>query len=177
MENKTGNSFSKTFTLIASKIIKATRRPAVVIMAFLIVIIWGACGPFFHYSENWQLVINTSTTNITFILVFIIQQSQNKDTTAFQIKLNELIAANKFASNRAVNSEDLTEKELELLKQFYKKNSESAAENKDLFSAHSADEAEKNQDEKLKIISNFFSVAHIHALQFYAFTYQTWYIF
>ena len=150
MENKTGNSFSKTFTLIASKITKATGSPALVIMAFLIVIIWGACGPFFHYSENWQLVINTSTTIITFIMVFIIQHSQNKDTTAFQIKLNELIAANKFASNRVVNSENLTEKELELLKQFYKKLSESAAEDKDLFSSYSADEAEKNQGEKLK---------------------------
>ena len=78
-------------------------------------------------------------------MVFIIQHSQNKDTTAIQIKLNELIAANKFASKRVVNSEDLTGKELELLKQFYKKLSESAAEDKDLFSSHSVDEAEKNQ--------------------------------
>ena len=76
---------------------------------------------------------NSSKAIITFIMVFIIQHSQNKDTTAIQIKLNELIAANKFASNRVVNSEDLTEKELELLKQFYKKLSESYVENKDLF--------------------------------------------
>ena len=93
-------------------------------------------------------MINTSTTIITFIMVFIIQHSQNKDTTAIQLKLNELIAANKLASNRLVNSEELTEKELDTLKLFYKKLSNAAEEGNDLFTTHSVDEARGNQHEK-----------------------------
>jgi low affinity Fe/Cu permease len=72
----------------------------------------------FHYSDTWQLVINTGTTIVTFIMVFIIQHSQNKDTTAIQLKLNELIATNNKASNRLVNIEDLSEEELDTLKAF-----------------------------------------------------------
>lgn len=148
MEKKTGNSFNKAFTVIAARVTKATGSPAVVILAFVFVIVWGATGPIFNYSEEWQLVINTSTTIITFIMVFIIQHSQNKDTTAIQLKLNELIAANKLASNRLVNSEELTEKELDTLKLFYKKLSNAAEEGNDLFTTHSVDEARGNQQEK-----------------------------
>jgi low affinity Fe/Cu permease len=148
MEKGADNTFNKTFTLIAAKVTRATGSPAVVILAFLFVIIWGATGPIFHYSEEWQLVINTSTTIITFIMVFIIQHSQNKDTTAIQLKLNELIAANKLASNRLVNSEALTEKELETLKLFYKKLSDSTEAGNDLFATHSVDEAKENLEEK-----------------------------
>jgi low affinity Fe/Cu permease len=73
------------------------------IIAFTMVIVWGATGPIFHYSETWQLVINTGTTIITFLMVFLIQKSQNKDSLAIQLKLNELVAAHQFASNRLVN--------------------------------------------------------------------------
>jgi low affinity Fe/Cu permease len=120
----------------------------VVLLACLIVIIWAGSGPVFHYSENWQLVINTGTTIITFIMVFIIQHAQNKDTTAIQIKLNELIAANKLASNRVVNSEDLSEKELDTLKTFYKKISDLAEDDEEIFTTHSVDEAKENQEDK-----------------------------
>ncbi|SDQ10117.1 Low affinity Fe/Cu permease [Chryseobacterium soldanellicola] len=89
--------------------------------ASLLVIIWAATGPIFKYSETWQMVINTGTTIITFLMVFLIQKAQNKDSKAIQIKLNELIAANKTASNRIVDIEDLTEDELDELHKFYER--------------------------------------------------------
>ena len=144
MENFTPKPFDKWFGNVATKVTKATGNPIVVVLAFLVVIVWGATGPVFHYSENWQLIINTGTTIITFLMVFIIQHSQNKDTTAMQIKLNELLAANNNTSNRVVNIEDLSEPELMLLKSFYKKLSEAAQEEKELFTTHSVDEANQN---------------------------------
>jgi low affinity Fe/Cu permease len=94
-------------------------------------------------------VINTGTTIITFLMVFIIQQSQNKDTMAIQLKLNELIAATKGASNRLIDVEDLTEKELETIKKFYIKLSALAEEDVDILTTHSFDEASDNHKEKL----------------------------
>jgi low affinity Fe/Cu permease len=95
-------------------------------------------------------VINTSTTIITFLMVFIIQQSQNKDTMAIQLKLNELIACNEKASNRLIEIEDLTEEELDTLKNFYVKLSALAKKDKDLFSSHSIDEVHEVHNEKAK---------------------------
>ncbi len=127
---------------------RLTGRPFAFIAAVLIVIIWAGSGPIFHYSENWQLVINTGTTIITFLMVFVIQQSQNKDTVALHLKLNELIAANKQASNRLIDIEDLTEDELTALKAFYIKLSEMAEEDAELFTTHSIDEAKHNHTSK-----------------------------
>ena len=110
-------------------------------MAFLLIIIWAVTGPFFEFSTTWQLVINTGTTIITFLMVFIIQQSQNKDTMAVQLKLNELIASQKNASNRLIDVEDLTSDELEVLKKFYIKLSGLSSRDNDLHSSHSIDEA------------------------------------
>src|ERR687886_896786 len=92
---------------------RASGRPSTFAVACLVIIIWAATGPIFNYSDTWQLVINTGTTIITFLMVFIIQQSQNKDSLALQLKLNELIAANDKASNRLIVVEDLTQEELE----------------------------------------------------------------
>ncbi len=139
-KNTKDNSFTEWFEKISAKITKACGSPATVIIAISVVVIWGLTGPVFHYSENWQLIINTSTTIITFIMVFIIQHSQNKDTTAIQMKLNELLASNEKASNRIVNSEDLTEEELLVLKKYYKKLSLSSETNKEALTSHSADE-------------------------------------
>ena len=86
------------------------------VIAFGAVAIWAATGPFFHYSENWQLIINTGTTIITFLMVFLIQKAQNKDSMAIQLKLNELVAAHEFASNRLVNIENISEEELKVQK-------------------------------------------------------------
>lgn len=108
-----------------------------------IVIIWAACGPVFKYSETWQLVINTGTTIITFLMVFLIQKAQNKDSKAIQLKLNELIAASKQASNRLVDVEDLTEKELDQLHQYFVKIAELSKNDEDLHKCYSIDEAVK----------------------------------
>ena len=129
---------------------RVTGRPIAFILAALIVVVWAGTGPVFHFSETWQLVINTGTTIITFLMVFVIQQSQNKDTVALHLKLNELIAANKSASNRLIDIEDLTEDELIALKVFYVKLSEMACEDAELFTSHSIDEAKQNHTSKLR---------------------------
>lgn len=129
---------------------RITGRPATFIGAVLVVLIWAASGPVFGFSETWQLVINTGTTIITFLMVFVIQQSQNKDTVALHLKLNELIAANKGASNRLIDIEDLTEDELIALKEFYIKLSDLAEEDREIFTTHSIDEAKQNHNEKLR---------------------------
>ncbi len=141
-KTKEVSNFAKKFEKISGKITRVSGSPVAVLAALSVIIIWALLGPVFGYSDTWQLVINTSTTIITFIMVFVIQHSQNKDTTAIQLKLNELIAANEKASNRLVNIEDLTEDELMVLKNFYKKLSDLSEKENDLFSSHSVDEAE-----------------------------------
>ena len=141
---------ARAFNRISSYVTKKAGSPVVSVLAFLVIIVWVLCGPIFHFSDTWQLVINTGTTIITFLMVFIIQQSQNRDTVAIHLKLNELIATNSRASNRLVDVEDLTEEELQLLKNFYVRLSDKAEKEKDIFSSHSLDEAEDNHEEKLK---------------------------
>src|SRR6266700_3279402 len=102
------------FDKVSNKVTRATGSPAAFLCALVIIIIWAITGPVFKYSDTWQLVINTGTTIITFLMVFIIQQSQNKDTAALQLKLNELIACNEKASNRLIVVEDLTDEELQV---------------------------------------------------------------
>ena len=139
------------FDKMATKITKASGRPAAFIIACVIVIIWLVTGPIFNFSDTWQLVINTGTTIITFLMVFIIQQTQNKDTIALQIKLNELIASSEFASNRLVDVEDLTEEELETLKKFYVRLAELASKERDIHKSHSLDEAQLRHKKKLTV--------------------------
>ena len=141
------------FDRFSSIITKATGSPAAFLTALGVVLAWAITGPVFGYSDTWQLVINTSTTIITFLMVFIIQQSQNKDTMALQLKMNELIAATKGASNRLIDIEDLTEKELEVLKKFYIRLAELAAKEIDITATHSIDEASDNTMEKKKLVS------------------------
>ncbi len=136
------------FDRFANAVTRITGRPTAFITALGIVVVWAVSGPAFHFSETWQLVINTGTTIVTFLMVFLIQQSQNKDMLALHLKLNELIAANKGASNRLINSEALTEKELDVLRDFYVKLSALAAKENRLFDTHSVDEAERNYDVK-----------------------------
>jgi low affinity Fe/Cu permease len=127
---------------MSNKVTKATGSPFAFITALIIVILWGVTGPIFHYSDTWQLVINTGTTIVTFLMVFIIQQSQNKDTVAIHLKLNELIASHDRASNRLVDIEDLSEEELEKIKSFYITISELAEKENDVNRSHSLSEAE-----------------------------------
>jgi len=141
-------SDSSVFERFSNWATKFTGSSYAFLGAVAIVVIWAVSGPVFNYSETWQLVINTGTTIITFLMVFLIQKSQNKDSKAIQIKLNELIAANEKASNRIVDIEDLTEKELDQLHCYYEKLADFAEEDEDIHASHSIDAAKRNQDYK-----------------------------
>lgn len=133
--------FSARFETLAAHVTRLSGSPRAFLIALAIILTWGITGPVFHFSDTWQLVINTGTTIITFLMVFIIQQTQNKDSLALQLKLNELIATHEKASNRLIDVEDLSQEELEVLKKFYVKLSTLAKKENDLFSSHSVDEA------------------------------------
>ena len=128
------------FERFAIGVTKATGSTAAFIIAFIVVIVWAVSGPFFHYSENWQLIINTGTTIITFLMVFLIQKGQNKDSLAIQLKLNELVAAHEFASNRLVNVENLSEEELKVIQKYYAGLSNLTKKEESLQQSHSIDE-------------------------------------
>lgn len=129
------------FEKIATKSSKFAGSTCAFVGSFLLIIIWLICGPLFHFSNTWQLVINTSTTIITFLMVFLIQRSQNKDSEAIHLKLNELIASIKGPSNRLIDIEDLSEEELKILHKFYAHLSKSAKKESDLSCSHSIEEA------------------------------------
>ncbi|HEX4682016.1 MAG TPA: low affinity iron permease family protein [Gemmatimonadaceae bacterium] len=106
------------------------------------IVLWLLSGPVFHFSDTWQLVINTGTTIITFLMVFLIQRSQNKDALAIQLKLNEIVAGLEGASNRLISIEDLSEEELRVLHIHYQRLAEMAKRDADLKVSHSIEEAE-----------------------------------
>jgi low affinity Fe/Cu permease len=113
-------SVSQAFRRFAEATARHSRRPATFLSAVLIVAIWAASGPFFHFGDTWQLVINTGTTIITFLMVFLIQNSQNRDSAALQIKLDELIRATA-AHNGLLDLEDMDEETLERIRENYRK--------------------------------------------------------
>ncbi|MGY8525554.1 low affinity iron permease family protein [Paracidovorax citrulli] len=115
--------------------------PLAFCFAGLMVFVWAVTGPIFHYSETWQLVINTATTIITFLMVFLIQQAQNKDALAMHLKLNELLASHRHASSRLVSIEDLDEEDLKRLAAFYRQLSELAERENDIERTHGLDDA------------------------------------
>jgi low affinity Fe/Cu permease len=127
---KKNNALSHFFNLFSAGVTRVTGGVYAFITAILIVIIWAATGPLFGFSDTWQLVINTGTTIVTFLMVFVIQHSQNKDTIALQLKLDELLAASK-ASNKLINIEALTDEELDVMKKFYADLSTSSAKEKE----------------------------------------------
>ncbi len=143
----------KSFDSFSTKVTSATGSPFAFAIAFIVILIWALSGPIFNFSDTWQLVINTSTTIITFLMVFVIQQSQNKDTKALHLKLNELIACNKMASNRLIDIEDLTSDEIEVLKTYYVKLAALSSKEKDLHTTHSIDEAVEKHNLKSEIQS------------------------
>jgi low affinity Fe/Cu permease len=120
------------------------------LLAASVVLAWALTGPLFHFSETWQLVINTGTTIVTFLMVFLIQRAQNKESLAVQLKLNELVAAMQGASNRLVNVEDLTEDELHMLHEHYAALANLAKEEMDLRGSHSVDEATGRHRSKMR---------------------------
>lgn len=114
-----GSAISRRFDHFARLATRWTGSSWAFSLALALVLGWALSGPIFDYSETWQLVINTGTTIITFLMVFLIQQSQNKDSQAVHLKLDELILATKRASNSLVDAEDLDEEELRRLAQHY----------------------------------------------------------
>src|ERR1700760_4955481 len=138
----------RMFAAFANATAKVTGSPGAFLLCVLSVLIWAATGPIFHFSETWQLVINTGTTIITFLMVFLIQKSQNKDSLAIQLKLNELVAAHEFASNRLVNVENMSEDELKVIQKYYSYLSKATMEEESLQQSHSIDEARENHEIK-----------------------------
>src|SRR5260370_2723578 len=121
MTRKKRNKLSQILEQFSLKATKATGTSMAFILALSVIIVWGVTGPLFHYSDTWQLVINTSTTIVTFLMVFLIQRAQNKDAQAIHIKLNEVVAALEGASNRLIDVQDLTEGEIATLHLHFQK--------------------------------------------------------
>ena len=147
-KSKQTSKLKKKFTQFSKVFTKAAGSPFATICAMVVILGWLITGPLFGFSDTWQLVINTGTTIITFLMVFIIQQSQNRDSLAIQLKLNELIAANENTSNRLVDIEDLSEDELEALKKFYIRLAQIVKKEKNIKATHSLEEAEKVHSKK-----------------------------
>jgi len=117
-------------------------------IAVATLVLWGLSGPLFHFSDSWQLVINTGTTIVTFLMVFLIQRFQNKDAHALHLKLNEIVAALQGASNRLINVEDLSEAEVAALHRHYQILVEMAKRDSDIAQSHSVEEAERRHTGK-----------------------------
>ena len=115
-----------------------------------IVVAWALLGPIFHFSDTWQLVINTGTTIVTFLMVFLIQRSQNKDALVIHLKLNELVAAMQGASNRLIDVEALSEDDLRILADHYKELADLAREETDVSKSHSIEEARSRHTLKMR---------------------------
>jgi low affinity Fe/Cu permease len=140
METKT-SSDTPVFEKISGAVAKAAGSTAAFLTAIAIVIAWLIAGPIFKYSATWQLAINTFTTITTFLMVFLIQRSQNKDSVAIHLKLNELVVAHDFASNRLVAIESLSEDEMKVLQKYYKHLAELTIKDIPLAESHSISEA------------------------------------
>jgi len=112
---------NRIFSCAAQWTAKQSGRAHTFVGAILIIVLWAATGPLFGFSDTWQLIINTGTTIVTFLMVFLIQNTQNRDTQAIQLKLDELISVNAKARNRLVTLEDLTEEELDKVKQQFER--------------------------------------------------------
>jgi low affinity Fe/Cu permease len=117
-------------------------------LAVLIILAWAVTGPMFQYSDTWQRVINTGTTIVTFLMVFLIQRAQNKDSIAIHLKLNELVAAVEGASNRLINVEEMSEDDVAVLKRYYNKLVELARQDVKLTECHSIEEAAQRHESK-----------------------------
>jgi len=146
------NSFQLSHLLeqFSRKATEATGTSTAFILAALVIIVWLASGPLFHFSDTWQLVINTGTTIVTFLMVFLIQRAQNKDALAIHLKLNEIVAALEGASNRLIDVEDLTEEEIKTLHKYYQQLVNMAKKDLKLTQSHSIEEAQARHEAKHK---------------------------
>ncbi|MCE3294589.1 MAG: low affinity iron permease family protein [Crocinitomicaceae bacterium] len=138
------------FERFSSTVTRATGSTTAFSLALLSIVIWLVSGPIFDFSDTWQLVINTGTTIITFLMVFLIQRTQNKDSLAIHMKLNELIASHEIASNRMVGVEDISEEELIVLRKFYTQLAKMSKKQNSLQESHSIDEAKERHEDKIE---------------------------
>jgi low affinity Fe/Cu permease len=138
------------FERITRAVSRFTGSTGAFLMALGTVLAWAVTGPLFDYSERWQLVINTGTTIVTFLMVFVIQRAQNKESLAVQLKLNEIVAAMEGASNRLINVEALSEDELDTLHEHYAALVALARKDEDFLQSHSVDEASVRHGLKIR---------------------------
>jgi low affinity Fe/Cu permease len=140
---KTRGGFGERFEAFSGAVTRWTGSTSAFATALGIIVGWAALGPVFHYSDTWQLVINTGTTVVTFLMVFLIQRSQNKDALAIHLKLNELVASMKGASNRLIDVEGLSEEELRVLETYYGEIAKLARLEVNVSKSHSVEEARR----------------------------------
>ncbi len=148
MAHKKTNRLSQFLERFSRTATEATGTSSAFILALLVIIVWLVTGPFFKFSDTWQLVINTGTTIVTFLMVFLIQRSQNKDALAIHLKLNEIVAALEGASNRLIDVEDLTEDEIKTLHKYYQRLVTMAKKDIKLTQSHSVEEADERHQVK-----------------------------
>ena len=135
---------------VSTRVTRWTGTTTAFLLACLVVLAWVVTGPLFNYSNTWQLVINTGTTIVTFLMVFLIQRAQNKDSLAIQLKLNELVAAMSGASNRLIGCEDMNEDELRVLRRHYGVLVAMANKDATVTASHSVEEAENRHKRKAR---------------------------
>ncbi len=148
--SRRNKSVRAVFERFAKQATRRTGSPVAFAIALGVVLVWGLTGPIFGFSDTWQLVINTSTTIVTFLMVFLIQHTQNKDTQAIELKLNEIVAAIEGASNRLIDVEELTSAELATLHSHYQKLATLAQKDGSITKSHSIEEAETRHRKKTK---------------------------
>jgi low affinity Fe/Cu permease len=146
--NKKRKGLSGMLEGFSQKATHATGTSLAFALALGTVVVWGITGPLFQFSNTWQLVINTGTTIVTFLMVFLIQRTQNKDSLAVHLKLNEIVAAIEGASNRLIDVEDLTEGEIETLHKHYQKLATMSKQDQNLGESHSIEEATQRHKRK-----------------------------
>jgi len=140
-KRKAMGSLSGSFESFSTAVTRWTGSTAAFGTAVAVIVVWAVLGPVFHFSDTWQLVINTGTTIVTFLMVFLIQRAQNKDSLAIHIKLNEIVAVMQGASNRLIDAESLSEDELRTLEKYYGELGKLAAKEGNLTVSHSVEEA------------------------------------
>ena len=143
MPKRQRGKLANWFEQLSGRVTQWTGSTPAFACALGIVAVWGLLGPVFHYSDTWQLVINTGTTIVTFLMVFLVQRTQNRDGLAIQLKLNELVAAIEGASNRLIDVEDLSEQELKTIHLHYRRLVEMARDEANIVASHSVEEAEQ----------------------------------
>jgi low affinity Fe/Cu permease len=159
------SGFERLLEITARKVTAWTGSTSAFALSVSVVLVWVLTGPLFHYSDTWQLVINTGTTIVTFLMVFLIQRSQNKDSLALHLKLNEIVAALNGASNRLIDVESLSERELHVLHTHYESLARMAKNDLDLLRSHSIEEAQHRHHRKVAAVKREQQAAALASLE------------